>query len=214
MLPSHVRVAKREALDAMSTSVGDERMRETMSSNMSWVQRSPENFSLTARLMSHFLAVGESRLDTISTNIARIVAVEGPVLGDRLHQAYVKAAGGQTVGKKTAHILNQAITSAERRGMIVSDNPLNEAGVKPRTFRLTTQPEVVARELGPRSLSQVPPAELAHHLVELSVGGQLRTEEELFHAVLAGSASTGSPRTIETALARAIDACSIAGERD
>jgi very-short-patch-repair endonuclease len=128
--------------------------------------------------------VGDSRLDTISTNIARIVAVEGPVLGDRLHQVYAKAAGGQSVGKQTAHILNQAITSAERRGMIVSDNPLNEAGVKPRTFRLPTQSGVSARQLGPRPLSLVPPAELAHHLVEVSIERQLRTEDELFQAVL------------------------------
>jgi hypothetical protein len=128
--------------------------------------------------------IGESRLDTVSTNIARIVAVEGPVLGDRLHQAYAKAAGSQTTGKKIAHILNQAIDSAERRGMIVSDNPLNDAGVKPKTFRLADQPEVVARELGPRPLNLVPPAELAHHLLEVSVEGELRTEEDLFHAVL------------------------------
>jgi hypothetical protein len=128
--------------------------------------------------------IGESRLDTVSTNIARIVAIEGPVLGDRLHQAYAKAAGSQTLGKKIAHILNQAIDSAERRGMIVSDNPLNDAGVKPKTFRLANQPEVIARELGPRPLSLVPPAELARHLVEVSVAGELRTEEDLFHAVL------------------------------
>jgi very-short-patch-repair endonuclease len=127
--------------------------------------------------------VAESRLDTVSTNIAKIVAAEGPVLGERLHQAYAKAAGTQAVGKKVAHVLNQAITSAERRGMIISDNPLGEAGVKPRTFRLATQPEVVARELGPRPLALVPPAELAHHLSELYAGSRGRTEEEVFDEV-------------------------------
>ena len=128
--------------------------------------------------------IADSRLDTVTTNIARIVAVEGPVLGERLHQAYAKAAGGQVVGKKIAQILNQAITSAERRGMIVSDNPLGEAGVKPKTFRLATQPQVVARELGPRSLAQVPPAELAHHLEELVGESQGRTNDELFKMIL------------------------------
>ena len=127
--------------------------------------------------------IAESRLDTVSTNIARIVAAEGPVLGERLHQAYAKAAGTQVVGKKVAHILNQAITSAERRGMIISDNPLGEAGVKPRTFRCAAQPEFVARELGPRPLGLVPPAELAHHLFELSAGSGDRTEDEIFDEV-------------------------------
>lgn len=88
------------------------------------------------------------------------------------------------VGKKIAQILNQAITSAERRGMIVSDNPLGDAGVKPKTFRLASQPEVVPRELGPRSLRSVPPAELAHHLAEISRELHGSTVEELFRRVL------------------------------
>lgn len=127
--------------------------------------------------------IADSRLDTVTTNIARIVAVEGPVLGDRLHQAYARAAGDH-LGKRVAHTLNQAITSAERRGLIVSDNPLGEAGVKPKTFRLATQPEVFARELGPRAIGQVPPAELAHHLAEASKGADRRTGDELYRSVL------------------------------
>lgn len=129
-------------------------------------------------------SIADSRLDTVSTNMARIVAVEGPVLGERLHQAYAKAAGNQVVGKKIAQTFNQAITSAERRGMIISDNPLGDAGVKPKTFRLAAQPEVVARELGPRSLNLVPPAELAHHFTELHGEFRGRSVEELFRAVL------------------------------
>lgn len=128
-------------------------------------------------------SVADSRLDTLSANIARIVAVEGPVLGDRLHQAYVKAAGGRA-GKNVARILNQAITSAVRRGMIVSDAPLNEPGLAQRTYRLAAQPDIVIRELGPRSLGQVPPAELAHHIAELALASQGRTDDELFRAVL------------------------------
>jgi very-short-patch-repair endonuclease len=129
-------------------------------------------------------ALGEGGLSAITANVVRIVAVEGPVLGYRLQQAYVKASGGQKVGKGIARVLNQAITGAERRGEIVSDNPLNESGVRPKTFRLPSQPPVIPRELGPRSLNLVPPAELAHHLAELSAGEEVRTEEELFRAAL------------------------------
>jgi hypothetical protein len=49
---------------------------------------------------------------------------------------------------------------------------------------LPTQPAVVPRHLGPRSLELVPPAELAHHLAELSFGDDMQSEEELFRAVL------------------------------
>jgi hypothetical protein len=117
-------------------------------------------------------------------NVVRIVAVEGPVLGHRLHQAYRDAYGGQRVGKEIARLLNRAISLAERRRHIVSDNPLNESGIKPRTYRLPTQPQVVPRERGPRTLDLVPPAELAHHLEQLSRGDDVISEEELFRAVL------------------------------
>jgi hypothetical protein len=129
-------------------------------------------------------ALGDGGLSAITANVVRIVAVEGPVLGDRLQQAYVKASGGQKVGKGIARVLNQAITSAERRGQIVADNPLNGSGVKPKTFRLPDQSDVIPRELGPRSINLVPPAELAHHIAEITARGDGRTEEELFRAVL------------------------------
>jgi len=73
---------------------------------------------------------------------------------------------------------------AERRGLIVADNPLNAAGVKPKTFRLPTQATVVARTLGPRSLDQVPIAELASHLDHVQSANGIVSEEELFRRVL------------------------------
>ena len=128
-------------------------------------------------------ALGDGGLSAIAANVVRVVAVEGPVLGDRLQQAYVKAFGGQKVGKGIARVLNQAISGAERRGQLLADNPLNESGVKPKTFRLPSQPTVIPRELGPRSLNQVPPAELAQHLYEVFVGDE-QTQDEIFRAVL------------------------------
>jgi very-short-patch-repair endonuclease len=128
--------------------------------------------------------VQETPLAEIVANMVRIVAAEGPVLGHRLHQAYRDAYGGQRVGKEIARFFNHAISIAERREHIVSDNPLKESGTTPKTFRLPAQPVVLTRELGPRTLELVPPAELAHHLAELSARDDLRSEEELFRAVL------------------------------
>lgn len=124
-----------------------------------------------------------SPLNTLVANVVRIVEVEGPVLGHRLHDAYRIAYGGQRVGKELARMLNQAIELAVRRGHIVSDNPLNEPGVKPRTFRSPSHPEVVVRELGPRTLNAVPPSELAAHLAEFAGVGEL-SDDELYRAVL------------------------------
>lgn len=93
--------------------------------------------------------------------LVAVVAAEGPIVGHRLHAAYVKGSGGQRVGKNIAKALNSAITSAVRQGTLVDDNPLGEPGVKPRTFRLPQQPEVIVRDLGPRALEHIPPRELA-----------------------------------------------------
>lgn len=122
-------------------------------------------------------------LTALVANVVRIVEAEGPVLGHRLHDAYRDAYGGQRVGKEIARLLNRATELAVKRGQIISDNPLNQPGVKPRTFRLPTQPEVVRRELGPRTLNLVPPAELASHLAEFADVGDL-SDDELFRAVL------------------------------
>lgn len=128
--------------------------------------------------------ISQSSPADIAANVVRIVATEGPLLGHRLHQAYRDAYGGKRVGREIARALNQAISLAVRQGQIVSDNPLNESGIRPKTYRLPSRPEVVPRHLGPRTLELVPPAELAHHLVELSADDESLSEEQLFRGVL------------------------------
>lgn len=128
--------------------------------------------------------ISDTTAATLSANVVRIVAAEGPILGHRLHQVYVKAAGGRRVGKEIARVLNRAIMAAERRKEIVSENPLGQAGVKPKTFRLPDREPVIARELGPRTLEDVPPAELAHHINAVMLQAGELTEEELFREVL------------------------------
>nr|WP_246401650.1 AAA domain-containing protein [Jiangella mangrovi] len=114
-----------------------------------------------------------------------VVAVQGPIDGHRLHTAYVKASGGKRVGKAVAKILNSAITAGVRQGKLLVDNPLHEAGVKPRTYRLPDQLEVRLRELGPRTLEQVPPRELAALLSRAANEYGWDNNETLFRAVLA-----------------------------
>lgn len=127
--------------------------------------------------------IQDTPLTALVANIIRIVEAEGPVLGHRLHDAYRDAYGGQRIGKELARQLNQAIELAVKRGQILAENPLGQPGVKPRTFRLPMQPEVIRRELGPRTLSLVPPAELAAHLGEFG-GLDGLSEDELFREVL------------------------------
>jgi very-short-patch-repair endonuclease len=113
-----------------------------------------------------------------------IVAVEGPVLGHRLHSAYVKASGGQRVGKQIATTLNSAIITAVRRGLLVEDNPLGEPGVKPRTYRLLDQPTTRVRRLGPRPFEHIPPRELASILAQVAADHGWDSEQTLYRATL------------------------------
>lgn len=106
-------------------------------------------------------AVSEVTRSQLVDGLREIVAMEGPMLGERLQGVYVRASGGQRVGKEIARTLNSAISAAVQRGVLVMDDPLGEPGVKPRTYRLPDQPIVRVRQLGPRSVHQVPPAELA-----------------------------------------------------
>jgi very-short-patch-repair endonuclease len=128
--------------------------------------------------------MGSTSLNDISSNIVRIVECEGPILGYRLHQVYVKATGGQRVGREIARQLNQAIMLAEQRGLILAEDPLGEGGVKPKTFRTPAQSKVDVRELGPRTLDTVPPAELAQHLADIAADDSSLSDEQLFRAVL------------------------------
>lgn len=128
-------------------------------------------------------AIEASRAD-LMTAIQAIVAREGPVVGDRLHRAYVSASGGSKVGSRIAKALNAAVSGAVRRGIIVQDAPLDEVGVKPRTYRLPDQPEVRLRQLGPRSLDQLPPRELAALFQLVATQNGNADEEALYRAVL------------------------------
>lgn len=67
----------------------------------------------------------------------------------------------------------------------MEDNPLGEPGVKPRTFRLPNQEAVILRHLGPRTLEQVPPGELAEMMCH--AGDQVGWEDHdrLFRTTLA-----------------------------
>ena len=113
-----------------------------------------------------------------------IVATEGPVVGDRLQQAHVQASGGQRVGRQIAQALNRIITYTVRNGLLIEDDPLGEAGVKPKTYRLPEQNPVNVRQRGPRTLEQVPPAELAVVMREAARKSGWSDEDALFRATL------------------------------
>ena len=119
-----------------------------------------------------FPPVAETSVEKLVENLGCLVEVEGPLTGYRLHEAY-RDASGDWDDDETSQALDRAIAQAEKIGLIRSDNPIGAEGIKPKTFRLPTQPEVLPRDIGPRALTHVPPAELEHHLPELVSDGEV-----------------------------------------
>ncbi|MFV8277336.1 SNF2-related protein [Mycobacteroides abscessus] len=126
--------------------------------------------------------ISQTHPDRIIDNVVRIVGVEGPVTGWRLHQVYRNCVAGSESHDEFSRLLNRAISAAERHQHIVSENPLNQSGNKPRTFRLRHQSSTVARELGPRTIAIVPPSEVQQYCRTASAGQSL-SERELVERV-------------------------------
>ncbi len=120
--------------------------------------------------------------DRIIDNVVRIVDVEGPMTGWRIHQVYKKCARGRESHDEFSRLLNRAISAAERNQRMVSENPYNQTGNKPRTFRLAGQSTAVARELGPRTIDIVPPSEVLQYCRSVSAD-QTLSEGELISRV-------------------------------
>ncbi|WP_461120310.1 AAA domain-containing protein [Saccharothrix stipae] len=128
--------------------------------------------------------VAEASRRDLLDGLVRLVEAEGPVLGSRLHTAYVRTSGSIRVTKLVAGELNKAIAQAVREGRLLEDNPLGESGVRPRTYRLPGQPEVRMRHVGSRSFEEVPPSELAALLDHVAERDESKGEEALQRAVL------------------------------
>lgn len=126
--------------------------------------------------------ISQTSADRIIDNIVRIVGVEGPLTGWRLHEVYRKCAAGRESHDEFSRLLNRAISAAERAKRIVSENPLSQSGNKPRTFRLPGEPSTVARELGPRTIDIVPPGEVVQFCRRVSAG-QTLSENDLIERV-------------------------------
>ncbi|ASW95179.1 DEAD/DEAH box helicase [Mycobacterium intracellulare] len=128
-------------------------------------------------------AIGTTPLSVIASNVARIVKIEGPLLGWRLHEVYKEAATASEPSDQFSRLLDRAISLAERRRLIVSDDPLGQVGNKARTYRLPGEPKALTRQLGPRTIAMVPTAELEQYFADV-MNGASPSEEQLLQTVL------------------------------
>lgn len=134
---------------------------------------------------------------TIVGDFVRIVEIEGPVTAARLRAAYVTAARTRErdqVRKK----LDIALRAAVATGKLLVDNALDIDDPALLTYRLPGQPATRWRGLGPRTVEQMPPLELAELMAYQSEQLGNADRATLFRSVLN---TVGQTRLTDNAIA-------------
>ena len=97
--------------------------------------------------------------DTLS-GLIKIVEAEGPMLCHRAYRLYARAAGIAKVGRNLRSILNRAIHTAVRQGLLEERNEYETRDQINQVVRLAGTPTVDLREPGDRTLFEIPPSEI------------------------------------------------------
>ena len=120
----------------------------------------------------------------IASFLLEIVTAEGPVTADRAYRLYIRGAGSSKVTQRAREPMEQALGRLTLRGQVEADE-LDNAGEPQQVLRLAGTPPVMVRELGERSLYEVPLNEIAelmaHKRQELM--GRAGSDDQPLHAV-------------------------------
>ncbi len=96
----------------------------------------------------------------IALHLLGIVETEGPVTSERAYRLYIRSAGSSKVTQRAREPLDQALGRLTLRGQVEVEE-LDNAGTVQRVLRLGGASRVSVRELGERSLYEVPLNEVA-----------------------------------------------------
>lgn len=96
----------------------------------------------------------------VATRLLDIVTAEGPVTADRAYRLYIRGAGSSKVTQRARAPMEQALGRLTLRGQVDVDE-LDNGGEPQQVLRSAGTPAVAVRELGERSLYEVPLNEIA-----------------------------------------------------
>lgn len=103
--------------------------------------------------------VNDRNLHYIQQGLVEILNHEGPMIARQAYLRYQQATGGQRVGKSLQSIFNVAASRALRAGTIARLED-GVQGVVGATLYIPGQDPVLVRQLGPRTIFEVPKSEL------------------------------------------------------
>lgn len=120
--------------------------------------------------------------EAIGPVLLEIVAHEGPILASRAYRLYNRAAGGKALTTIARAPLSGSAYRLRQAGAIELEPVAAAGGEEDELLRPAGTPAVRVRELGPRTLDEVPQAEIVALMQRLLAAG--RTEPELPRATL------------------------------
>ena len=96
----------------------------------------------------------------VAGRLLEIVTVEGPITADRAYRLYIRGAGSSKVTQRARVPMERALGRLTLRGQVEVDE-FDHVGESQQVLRPAGSPAVVVRELGERSLYEVPLNEIA-----------------------------------------------------
>jgi len=119
-------------------------------------------------------AILSGNLENVGAEMLEIVEWEGPIQAQRIYQLHARAAGGQRVGREMRQAYNRLLNHLVKSGRLallddLIQGPTERIPFTERTVFIPGSPKVVARELGPRQLAEVPISEIAALIADIRV---------------------------------------------
>ena len=108
----------------------------------------------------------EASVEQVADKIYDIVAAEGPVTAERVFKLYVKGTNKNKVTNLVRDLLGTAVWHLGKTGRVEAEN-LEAADTRQQVLRVSGTPPIVRRELGHRSLYEVPLDEVADLINEM-----------------------------------------------
>ena len=96
----------------------------------------------------------------VSDGLCRIIEQEGPILAKRAYDVYLRGCGIRRMGGELKKLMNRALQSAIRRGLVVKEDEWLAGGLIRSIVRPSGARPIVVRERGPRRFEEIPPSEL------------------------------------------------------
>jgi very-short-patch-repair endonuclease len=127
----------------------------------------------------------DAPLAEVLSALVSIVEQEGPMMVHRACRLYVKASGGQRVGKLDRFALHKALRRGAQQGMLVIRNESATRDLDEHVVRRAGAATAIVRRRGPRDFSEIPPSEIAALLSRLASRNPGTPDTGLYREVLA-----------------------------